>query len=288
MLGHFLQDPQVTSARRQCQFQGSNPHKAGKHKRPKKKGAKKGSSSTHNKGSNPNVKTGEGLNFSAPASVRPTTRPLGSPGDDTILTNAEHIECEGGLVLFQGTRHHPLIIFETEHQARHQACHQLRLWRVGLIDHECQNLDMLRMVGTFVSPRPSDLPWLPPWAAPNGWDYWGRPWAYLDALSCHSKVGVSSALNPLSTRVTVAVLVDCPHEPQSLPDMAVTQSASVAAGRAMRQNRPLTSNGEIQDNLKLEVAAKWLLPRGYGEGYSAAVLDQLKAWETFCMLGVVW
>ncbi len=46
--------------------------------------------------------------------------------------------------------------------------------------------------------------------------------------------------------------------------------------------------GEIQDNLKLEMTAKRLLPRGYGDDDGAAVLDQLKAWETFHTLGVGW
>ncbi len=58
--------------------------------------------------------------------------------------------------------------------------------------------------------------------------------------------------------------------------MAVTQSASVAEGRATRQVRPFTQKGEVQENMSLEVAAKRLLPRNYGDGYSAAVLDQLK------------
>ncbi len=84
----------------------------------------------------------------------------------------------------------------------------------------------------------------------------------------------------------MAVLVDCPHEPQFLPDLAVAQSASVVAGRATRQARPFTQKGEVQDNLKLEVAAKRLFPRGYGDGYSVAVLDLLKAWETCCTLNI--
>ncbi len=106
--------------------------------------------------------------------------------------------------------------------------------------------------------------------------------------SGHSEVGVSSAITPPSTRVTVAVLVDYPHEPQYLPDMAVAQLASIVAGRATPQAWPFTQKGEIQDNLKLEVAAKWLFPRAYGDGYSAAVLDQLKAWETFHTLNIGW
>ncbi len=125
------------------------------------------------------------------------------------------------------------------------------------IDHKLQSLDASRTARTLVSLRPSDLLWLPPWAEANGWDYWGRPWAYLDVPSGHNEVGVSSTLTPLSTRVMVAVLVNCPHEPQFLP---AAQSASVAVGRAMLQARTLTQKGEIQANLKLEVAAKRLLP----------------------------
>ncbi len=46
----------------------------------------------------------------------------------------------------------------------------------------------------------------------------------------------------------------------------------------MRQSWPLNQSGEILGMLNLEVAAKRLLPHGYGEGYCMAVLDQLKAW----------
>ncbi len=54
----------------------------------------------------------------------------------------------------------------------------------------------------------------------------------------------------------------------------------------MSQAWPLTQSGEIQGNLELEAVANRLLPRGYGEDYSAAVLDQLKAWEAYRSLGV--
>ncbi len=114
----------------------------------------------------------------------------------------------------------------------------------------------------------------------------GPPWAYLDAPSGHTEVGVRSTLSPPSTLVTVAVLVDCPHEPQFLPDMVVAQSASVAAGRATRQTWPLTQKGEIPENMSLETAAKRLLPRNYSDRYSIAVLEQLKAWEAFRTLNI--
>ncbi len=199
------------------------------------------------------------------------------PRDDPIPAHAECVEWAGGLVLFQGTRHHPLLTFEVECQARRQTGQRLRLWQVELIQHEHDSLDSLRRVGWLVSLNPASLTRLPPWAAPNGWDHWGRLWAYLDAPSGHLEVGVRSTLSPPSTRVTVAVLVDCPHEPQFLPDMVVAQSASVAAGRAMRQAWPLTQKGEISENMSLETAVKRLLPRGCCDRCSIAVLEQLKA-----------
>ncbi len=183
-------------------------------------------------------------------------------------------------MLFQGTRHHPLTSFETEPEARRQTGQSLQLWRVELIQHERDSLDSSRTVGGSISQDLANLPRLPPWVAPNGWDYRGRPWAYLDAPSGHREVGVSSMLSPPSMQVTVAVLVDCPHEPQFLPDMVVAQSASVAAGRATLQK------GEIQENMSLETAAKRLLPHNYGDRYSIAVLEQLKAWEAFRTLNI--
>ncbi len=56
------------------------------------------------------------------------------PGDEVIPGNAERVEWAGGLVLFRGTRHFPLITFETELKAQHQVGQQLRLWRTELID----------------------------------------------------------------------------------------------------------------------------------------------------------
>ncbi len=97
---------------------------------------------------------------------------------------------------------------------------------------------------------------------------------------------MSSTLSPPSNRVTVAVLVDCPHEPQFLPDLLVVQSAAVAAGRATCQLRPITQRGELAENMTLETAARRLFPRSYGDGYSVAVLEKLKAWESFRMLNV--
>ena len=113
------------------------PRKADKHKRPKKKAAKKGS--TPNKGSDPKVKTRGGLPVSQPSPQ--SDLPLDHwarhrPGDQVISANAECVEWAWCLVLFRGSRHFQLIMFETELETRRQAGQQLRLWCAELIDHE--------------------------------------------------------------------------------------------------------------------------------------------------------
>ncbi len=47
--------------------------------------------------------------------------------------------------------------------------------------------------------------------------------------------------------------------------------------RCLPVPRPFTQKGEIQENMSLETAAKRLLPRNYGDHYSIAVLERLKA-----------
>ena len=109
---------------------GPTPCKTDKFKQPAKKVAKKSSKSKP--GKDTQAKTGKGS-----ATAQPSTSsdlPIDywanhHPGDDTIPPHAERVEWAGGLVLFQGTRHHPLLSFEAERQARHQASQRLWLWR---------------------------------------------------------------------------------------------------------------------------------------------------------------
>ncbi len=60
-------------------------------------------------------------------------------------------------------------------------------------------------------------------------------------------------LTPLSSWVTVAVLVNCHHEHQYLLDLNGSHSAS-AAERVTRQAQVFTQSGEIQPDLLLETA----------------------------------
>ncbi len=155
---------------------GPTPRKTGKFKRPAKKVPKK--SPTPKQNADAQTKVGKG-----PASAQPSTSSdlaiddwaNHRPGDYVIPANTERVEWAGGLVICQGTRHHPLLTFEVEHQACRQMGQRLRLWRIELIQHEHDSLDSLRAVGGLISPDQATLPRLPPFAAPNGWDYWGRP-----------------------------------------------------------------------------------------------------------------
>ncbi len=83
-----------------------------------KKATKK--SSTPNQSANAQAKMEKGPAFVQPSA--PSDLPLNywashRPGDDVMPANAERIAWAGGLVLFQGTSHSPLISFETEREA---------------------------------------------------------------------------------------------------------------------------------------------------------------------------
>ncbi len=127
---------------------GPSPRKTDKTKRPTKKSSKSKSC----KGAQ--TQSGRGSATMLP----PTSTALAIDhwanhrlGDDTIPPHAERVEWAGGLVLFRGTTHHPLLSFETERQARRQANQRLRLWHAELVQHERESLDSSRGVGGLVS-----------------------------------------------------------------------------------------------------------------------------------------
>lgn len=97
------------------------------------------------------------------------------------------------------------------------------------------------------------------WAAPNGWNYWGPPYAYIDASSGHPDMLLESTLCPPSLRVTVVVLVNCPRESQYFPDMSVTQSAVLAVAWVKHKTRVFTPSGQLPKNPGLLPASKHLV-----------------------------
>ncbi len=97
------------------------PHKPDKSKHPKTKAATK--SSMPNQSVVSKAKTEKASTFLQPSA--PSDLPLdhwahNHQEDDVIPANTERVEWARGLVLFQGTRHFPLISFETELEARRQ------------------------------------------------------------------------------------------------------------------------------------------------------------------------
>ncbi len=114
---HSYKIPKGPAPETSVSSEAQTPRKSDKHKRPKKKAAKKGSSSTPKKRLNPKIKAegGPPTNKSSPFSDLPIDHWANYHKENKVIpTNAERVEWEGGLVLFQGTRHHPLIAFEAE------------------------------------------------------------------------------------------------------------------------------------------------------------------------------
>ncbi len=111
-------------------------------------------------------------------------------GGGVVPEGAERItKEETGQVLFQGTEAIPLICYETAAAAIRQGEVEPLLWMVDDVKQEHHTIK------TWVSTKtPEDaekkksapgpihdsLLRLPDWAAPNGWDFRGRLWAYMD------------------------------------------------------------------------------------------------------------
>ncbi len=131
------------------------------------------------------------------------------------------------------------------------------------------------------------LPHLPDWAVPNGWDFWGRPWAYMDAPSGNSKVGVTSEEG--KARVTTAVLVRLEREVQYLLDQNVAKSTSAAAMR-VRKTRVFNDYGSLHEDDSKRISpytvARTLFPRGWGADRSEVVHSLLKCWHAYRVLRV--
>ncbi len=117
---------------------GPSPRKTDKTKRPTKK------SSKSKTGKSAQTQSGRGSATALPPtsmSQAPDHWANHRPGDGIIPPHTERVEWAGGLLLFRGTRHHPLLSFEVEHQARRQTDQRLRLWHAELVQHERESLN---------------------------------------------------------------------------------------------------------------------------------------------------
>ncbi len=148
--------------------------------------------------------------------VGPDAIPLGGrrPGDGTVPSSALPVETLEGQLVYEGTQEEPIIKFESCRTELKRLGKAMRLWTIERLETEIAGLkDKSRPPGSW-SPWQDSLPRLPEWGSPNGWDYWGRPWAFMDAPNRHPDLKVKSAHHKNSARVTIAVLVNCEREPQ--------------------------------------------------------------------------
>ncbi len=102
------------------------------------------------------------------------------------------MELLSGGQVYRGTPAHPLLTFEKCKEEDNHNAKKLPLWRAVDIQHKRQNRWERVSQESIPILKLHQLPHLPDWASPNGWDFWGRPWAYMDAPSGHPTIGVTS------------------------------------------------------------------------------------------------
>ena len=154
-----------------------------------------------------------------------------SVDDDTVPEGARRIvREETGQVLFQGTEAAPPIQYKTVEQAIRQEGREVDIWLASNVQQERRTIKEWpsgQISGEYArkssvpTPERERLPFLPEWGAPNGWDFLGQPWAYVDVPNGQPDVGVTTNRHEKVACVTVAMLVNCRHECQYLPDLDV-------------------------------------------------------------------
>ena len=119
------------------------------------------------------------------------------------------------------------------------------------------------------------------WGSPNGWDYWGRPWAYMDAPHNCPDIKVMSVHKPSAARVTIAVLVNCERKPQYFPNLDVAKSAAAACTWRGKKGKVVDGDGDYLDSEKTPIqAARQVLPRFFGSS-NPAVEAIFKGWMAY-------
>ncbi len=204
------------------------------------------------------------------------------PGEGPVPRGVDTVVLLSGEKVYRGTPEQPILVYEhckAENQRNNQ---KFLLWRLEHVEDERECMKNREPLNLIPTPQFQQLPHLPDWAAPNGWDFWGHPWAYMDAPAGHSTVGVKSKEG--RAWVTIAVIVRLDREEQYLPDQNVAKSASVA-GTLARKTRVFNEDGSIHEDKKKKVmpfaAAQTLYPCGWGPNRCEAVHGLLKCWHSF-------
>ncbi len=151
------------------------------------------------------------------------------PGNGTVPESKIRVETADGRIAYEGTPEEPILNYEDCVTPPKAGKPPTKIWTVDMLQVEQEGLKNLKKpIATISSPLMGTLPHLPTWGSPNGWDYWGRPWAYMDAPHNHPDLKIQSVHKPPAARVTIAVLVNCEHEPQYFLNLDVAKSAAAA------------------------------------------------------------
>ena len=103
------------------------------------------------------------------------------PGDGTVPESAMAVETVDGRVAYEGTPEEPILKYENCLTLTKAGKPATKFWMVDMLGVEHDGLkNTKKPIGNVTSPARETLPRLPVWGSPNGWDYWGRPWAYMD------------------------------------------------------------------------------------------------------------
>ncbi len=215
--------------------------------------------------------------------------PLGGrrPGDGTVPSSALPVEMLDGQLVYEGTPDEPIIRFESCRAELKGLGKAMRLWTVDLLEVEIAGLKDKSRPSDSWSPWQSSLPRLPKWGSPNGWDYWGRPWAYMDAPNRHPDLKVKSAHHKHAARVTIAVLVNCEREPQYFPNLDVAKSAAAAPTWRGHTTRVIDGLGILNPKITVARATRMVQPPHY-EGSNVAVESLFSIWDSFRTSKVMW
>ncbi len=114
-------------------------------------------------------------------------------GDGTVPESAIAVETVDGRIAYEGTPAEPILKYEDCLVLNKAGKQTTKFWTVNLLRVEHAGLkNTKKPIATVTSPMRETLPRLPVWGSPNGWGYWGRPWAYMDAPHNNTDLKVKS------------------------------------------------------------------------------------------------
>ena len=192
------------------------------------------------------------------------------------------VETVDGRVAYEGTPEEPILKYEDCLTLTKAGKPATKFWTVDMLRVEQEGLkNTKKPIATVGSPARETLPRLLVWGSPNGWDYWGRPWAYMDAPNNCPDLKVLSVHKPPAARVTIAVLVNCEREPQYFPNLDVAKSAAAASTWRGKKGKVVDGDGNyLSSNKAPTQAARQVLPRFFGSS-NPAVEAIFKGWMAY-------